>query len=207
MHRLTALLEDAAQGRFPPADGTVELLPPPPGDAHAVVAFSAHFAIATTAPDDWLLEKLPPGDLHAPTRPAFLAELAQRTGRAADGLDVVLAAPSLPGEPELEQIGDSTHPRVARAQHHRTGVRVYGYESATVILGHGLAGRTEIAFEVDPDRRSQGVASRAITEARRLTRGFLYAQTAPGNAASLRTLLAAGFTPIGSEALLTRRRS
>ena len=207
MHRLTALLEDAAQGRFPPPDGEVDLLPPPPGHAHAVVAFTAHFAIATDAPHDWLRERLAPGDLLAPTRPAFLAQLAQRTNRIADGLDVVLAAPPLPGKPELEQIGDSTHPRVARAQHHRTDVRVYAYESATVILGKGLAGRTEIAFEVEPEQRNARVARRAITEARKLAEGFVYAQTAPGNAASLRTLLAAGFRPVGSEALLTRPRS
>jgi hypothetical protein len=43
----------------------------------------------------------------------------------------------------------------------------------------------------------------ALVEARRLVGpgDVLFAQAAPGNAASLRALLAAGFRPIGSEAL------
>jgi hypothetical protein len=73
MHRLAALLEDAARGRFPPPDGEVELLSPPPGHAHAVVAFTAHFAIATDAPEHWLREQLQAGDLLASLRTPLAA--------------------------------------------------------------------------------------------------------------------------------------
>jgi GNAT superfamily N-acetyltransferase len=79
-----------------------------------------------------------------------------------------------------------------------------------VILGRGLALRTEVAVEVEPDHRGQGLAARVLREARRLARPgeALFAQTAPGNAASLRAFLSAGFRPIGSEVLFfeTRRR-
>ena len=47
------------------------------------------------------------------------------------------------------------------------------------------------------------VASAALTEARRVAGpgAILFAQTAPANVPSLRALLAAGFAPVGSEAL------
>ena len=45
-HPLAALLDVAAHGSFPPADGAVELLGPPPGRAMAVVGFAAHFVVA-----------------------------------------------------------------------------------------------------------------------------------------------------------------
>jgi RimJ/RimL family protein N-acetyltransferase len=75
--------------------------------------------------------------------------------------------------------------------------------AATIILGRGLANRTEVAIEIDPNRRNQGIARQALTEARRIVGAgqLLFAQTAPGNAASIRTLLTAGFQPIGSEVL------
>jgi RimJ/RimL family protein N-acetyltransferase len=64
-------------------------------------------------------------------------------------------------------------------------------------------GAIEVAIEIQPSRRNQGVARQALTEARRLvgSDGLLFAQTAPGNAASIRTFLTAGFRPIGSEVL------
>jgi RimJ/RimL family protein N-acetyltransferase len=74
---------------------------------------------------------------------------------------------------------------------------------ATVILGRGLALRLEVAIEVDAAARGRGLAASALREARRLVAPgeALFAQTSPGNAASLRALLAAGFRPIGGEAL------
>jgi RimJ/RimL family protein N-acetyltransferase len=74
---------------------------------------------------------------------------------------------------------------------------------ALVILGRGLAGRLEVAFEVDPAHRGNGLATATLVEARRAVGpgGLVFAQTAPANVPSLRALLAAGFAPIGSEAL------
>jgi RimJ/RimL family protein N-acetyltransferase len=67
----------------------------------------------------------------------------------------------------------------------------------------GLANRVEVAVEIEPNHRNLGMARRALTEARRIVQAdqMLFAQTAPGNAASIRTLLTAGFQPIGSEVL------
>ncbi len=84
-------------------------------------------------------------------------------------------------------------------------MRAYTAEGggAVVTLGRGLALRTEVSVEVDPDARGRGLASQALVEARRLVgpNAVVFAQVAPGNAASLRAFLRAGFEPIGSEAL------
>lgn len=204
-HRLAAVLASAAHGGFPTADGTVEVLPAPPGPAMGVVAFTAHYFIATAAPEDWVRQQLPQGDLLAPMSPRFLTALGDKLGLRDDGIDVLLAAEGLPGAPALQETTADEHPRVTRANAHREQVHVFTDASgaATLILGRGLALRTEIAIDVEPDYRGQGLAARALAEARHLVSPdeMLFAQTAPGNAASLRAFLTAGFRPIASEAL------
>ena len=77
-----------------------------------------------------------------------------------------------------------------------------------MILGRGLAGRWEVAFEVPPELRNRGNGRALATAARHLLPDDrpAWAQCAPGNAASLRALLAAGYLPVGSEVLLTSPR-
>jgi hypothetical protein len=204
-HRLASVLEAAARGELPPADGAVEVVGPPPGRAMAVVAFTGHHVIATSAPEPWLRERVPDGDFLAPMRPDFLAELGRKLGRRCDSIDAVLVATGLEGEAELAPVERDDHPRVARALAHREGVRAFEDPTgdAVVVLGQGLALRTEVAFEVAEAARGSGLATRALLDARRLAAPgeALFAQCSPGNAASLRALLAAGFRPIGSEAL------
>jgi len=201
-HPLAVLLDDAARGRFPDPDGLVEVLPPA-GTAMAVVGFTAHYAIAVNLPEEWVRERLPEGDLIAPLSAPFLAELGSKIGRRDDGIDAVLAAGGLEGEPALAETGAAAHPRAVRAFARRDEVRVFEGDGAVVTFGRGLAGRAEVSIEVEPAARGRGVARRALVESRRLVGpdGVLFAQVAPGNAASLRAFLRAGFEPIGSEAL------
>jgi L-amino acid N-acyltransferase YncA len=72
-----------------------------------------------------------------------------------------------------------------------------------------VAGRWEAAIEVDPQCRGNGLGSRLASAARHLVpdRAPVWAQIAPGNAASVRAFIRAGFRPIGAEALLTPARS
>ena len=205
VHRLSAALRAAADGDFPEADGAIEVLPPPPGRAMAVVAFTAHYLIATSADEDWVRATLPPDDLLAPMSPRFLMALGDKLNRRDDGIDLLLAARGLGGRSTLREITAEEHPRVNRAQAHREHVRVFTDPTgaAIVLLGHGLTDRLEVAIEIAPHRRNQGVARQALTEARRLAGAdqLLFAQTAAGNAASIRSFLTAGFRPIGSEVL------
>ncbi|HET6295640.1 MAG TPA: GNAT family N-acetyltransferase, partial [Kribbella sp.] len=159
-------------------------------------------------------EQLPPGDLCAPLNPPFLFALEQLTGRSVNAIDAMLLTPALTDPAErlaategLTELTDHNHPRVLRALHHRDDVHAYADPSGGVVLtGLGLAGRRECAIEVPPESQGRGHGRRLARAARALIPPdtHLWAQVTPGNAASFRAFLAAGYTPTGSEALLTR---
>ena len=98
------------------------------------------------------------------------------------------------------------HPRIARALRYRDDVRAWLADGGVVLLGRGVAGRWEVAIEVEPGHRGQGLGALLAIAARHLVPAGrpLWAQIAPGNAASVRAFLAAGFRPVGAEALLAR---
>jgi GNAT superfamily N-acetyltransferase len=208
-HPLLEVLLAAVGGRPPPPDSSVEVLPPPPGPAYPVVTFTAHSYVAAPVPPERLRARLRPDDPGAATEPAFLAWLAGELGRRAGQIDMVLAASPLDGPPplELEPRDDlAAHPRVARANRYRDGLRVFADRGGggMVLVGRGLVGRWEVAFEVEPDRRGRGLGRALAAAARHLTPSDqpLFAQVTPGNVASVRALLAAGYAPLASEVLL-----
>jgi RimJ/RimL family protein N-acetyltransferase len=97
------------------------------------------------------------------------------------------------------------HPRVLRSYEHRRDVRVLGDERGLVTIGSGLVGRTEVSVELTGGAHSRGAGRGLITAALLEVAAAepVFAQVAAGNAASLRAFLACGFTPIGSEVLIT----
>ena len=60
--RLLRLLEDAALGSPPPADGVVEVWPAPEGPVDAVLAFTAHHVVAAGVEPDLVAARLRDGD-------------------------------------------------------------------------------------------------------------------------------------------------
>jgi hypothetical protein len=211
-HPLFTLLHAAARGRFPPPDGAVEILPPLDGKVDAVVAFTAHSATAVDLPADEVRARLDPDDFGASMSATFLAWLGERLGTPPGVLDNTMAAPARPSvaaDIALERRDDlMDHPRVSRAIRYRTDLHVYTDASGAgvLVIGRGLAGRWEMAFEVDTAARGRGVGRALAAAAPTLVPEgeFLFAQASPGNAASVRTLLAAGYVPIGSEVLFAR---
>lgn len=206
-HPLLAILDAAADGRFPPVDGACEVLPPDSGGLRAVVALTGHAYVLADVDAAELVGRGADGYGGA-SRPHVLQWLAEPDGRVGS-LDVVLVTEGSPG-PSLPRRSDlDDHPRVSRAAGYRTDLTVYGDDVGLVVLGHGLAGRRELSVELlDVGASGQG-------HGRRLIRAGLaavepgercWAQVAPGNAASLRAFLACGFVPIGSEVLITRAR-
>jgi GNAT superfamily N-acetyltransferase len=209
--RLLRLLQDAALGVPPAADGVVEVWPAPAGAVDAVLAFTAHHVIAARVDPDLVAARLPDGDLTAPMSPGFLGWLGERLGSHPGSLDVVLAAGGLGGTPPLELravLDPERHPRVARALRYRGDLRVWTDPdgAGVLVLGRGLAGRLEVSFEVDPARRNRGLGRLLVAAARHLVPHGepLFAQVAPGNVASLRVVEAAGFRPVGAEVLFHR---
>ncbi|WP_377267383.1 GNAT family N-acetyltransferase [Peterkaempfera sp. SMS 1(5)a] len=208
---LGEILDAAARGQFPPPDGTVTVVPQPSPRTAGVLSFCAHAVVFTDADPQWVRDTLAadPGDpLSAPLCPPFLGALSARTGRLVGNIDMVVQTSPLPGPPPLalQPIDDPDHPRVARALRYRDDVRVWAADGGVAVLGRGLAGRWEASVEVDADARGRGLGRALALALRHLVPdgGPLWAQIAPGNAPSVRAFQAAGYRPIGAEALLVR---
>ncbi|WP_232323873.1 GNAT family N-acetyltransferase [Catenuloplanes japonicus] len=184
------------------------MVPAPSARDAAVLSFPARVVIAADVTPEWVNAHLPDtGDhISEPMNPPFLHALERHLHRRINSIDQMLVAPALPGPPPLSltTIDDHDHPRVRHAVGYRDDVRIYAAPGGLLTVGRGLAGRWELSMEVDPGRRDAGLGRALVTAARHLipAGAHLWAQVAPGNAASTRTLLAAGYLPVGAEAIL-----
>ena len=200
-HPLLATLHDAADGSFPAVDGVVEVLPTDRRGTGAIVEFTGHAMVLTDrSPDDAVFAGV--DAFGGVTQPRFVVGVAG--ARAAIGShDLVLVRRGgSDSDPLPTTDRHDAHPRVIRARHHRQDVVVFGDERGLVTVGSGLVGRTELSVEV-VGRHGAG-AGRALILAALATvppEVRVFAQVAPGNAASVRAFLACGFLPIGSEIL------
>jgi GNAT superfamily N-acetyltransferase len=184
------------------------VLPSPGGPADAIVAFSAHSVLSADIDPDAVHRALPGDDPGAPMSAPFVAWVAETIGAEAGSLDVVLVADPAPSGAALDEV-EAAHPRVVRAQSYRDEISTWTDPDRTglAILGRGLAGRLEVSVEVEPQHRGTGRGRVLAAAARGLVPAgeHLFAQVAPGNVASLRAFLAAGYRPIGAEVLFLRR--
>src|SRR5215467_1125722 len=87
---LAAILAAAASGRFPPADGTVSIVPQPSDRDAGVISFTAHAVVFADIDHAWLQAQLDPGDLSAPLSAAFLYALGERLGRRSHSVDMLM---------------------------------------------------------------------------------------------------------------------
>jgi GNAT superfamily N-acetyltransferase len=183
-------------------------VPQPTPRQAAVVSFPGHIVVSADVPADWVAARLPDGDLSAPMNPPFLTEICAELGRRVNNIDMLLIAAPAPGPPQLPLavVDDLEHIRVRRARRYREAVTVWTTPGGVLVLGRGLAGRWEAAIEVDESARDRGLGRALAAAARHLVPGdrAVWAQIAPGNAASVRAFLAAGYAPVGAEALLVK---
>lgn len=213
-HPLARLLVSAAEGRFPPVDGAWRRVPPWRPGLEAVVAFTGHAVLALDpSTPDALLEDLGVDGLGGAHDPRLVSALAGPHGWI-DSLDVVLArrgtgtatrVPRLVPRPDL-----ADHPRARFAARVRDDVVVLGHpppdRTAVATLSRGLAGLRELSFELEADRRGGGAGAALVADALTVVPAeeLVVAAVSPGNAASLRALLATGFVPLGSLQLFRR---
>ncbi len=207
-HPLLDMFLDAADGRFPTADGRTTVLPPLPGGLECSVAFTGHAVIATALSASDVQAQGPDG-YGASLAPDFLRHLAGRDGWIGS-LDAILVARGAPAAGRLPERRDADdHPRVRHARALRTDVRVHGDERGLVTLADGLAGRREISVELNrPGSGEAGQGRSLLRDALALLPAGepVFAAVAPGNARSLRAFLAAGYTPLGSEVIIRPQR-
>ncbi|WP_051817833.1 hypothetical protein [Kitasatospora sp. NRRL B-11411] len=203
-HPLLAYFLAAADGRFPPADGRVTVLPPLPGGLECSVAFTGH-AVVATALDARRVAAAGADGYGGSLAPGFLLHLAGPGGWIGV-TDATLTARATGGPPRLPiRTDQDDHPRVRFARDQRADVTVHGDERGLVTLAHGLAGRHELSIELhDTHPEGRGHGRSLLRDALTLLPAGtpVFAAVAPGNARSLRAFLACGFTPVGSEVVL-----
>ncbi|WP_433374788.1 GNAT family N-acetyltransferase [Actinoplanes sp. CA-142083] len=227
---LGEILDAAAEGRFPPDDGETIVVPQPSWRDAGVVAFTGHSVVFVDEDPAWVkaaLDDVETDPLAAAMNARFLNALLERTGRRMDTIDLLTVAQPLAGPPpvELAEIRDPSHPRVRRALLHRDDVRVWATAAGAayvpvdaddpeeraggglLVLGRGVAGRWEAAIEVESAARHRGLGKALALAARHLVPGGLpvWSQQAAGNARSIRAFQAAGYRPVGGEALMVPR--
>jgi GNAT superfamily N-acetyltransferase len=204
---LRGILDAAARGVFPTADGGTTVVRQPCARDAGVIAFTAHSVVFTDEDPKWVhgtLREIGCDPLAATLNARFLAAFMERTGRAHDTVDALAVAAPLPGRlpPALEELTDPCHPRVAYARRRRDDVRVWAADGGVVVLGRGVAGRLEVSVEVEEGARQRGLGRALAAAARQLADEPVWAQVSPGNARSARAFQAAGYRPVGAEALL-----
>jgi hypothetical protein len=208
---LAAVLTDAVGGRFPPADGTVVVASPWQEGVEAVVAFTGHAVVATTLPLDAVLAAGADG-FGGATLPPLLTLMTGENGEGGEGgeggevecLDVLLGARGTGGGRLPRIPAAEPHPRAVHARHWRTNVRVHGDDRGLLVLADGVAGLPQISYEVPLPLRGRGYGRSLLADGLALVDRDepVLTAVAPGNAASLRAVLAAGFVPLGSVQLV-----
>lgn len=82
LESLADILRGVERDVFPPPDLGITVVPAPSDRESCVVAFTAHIVIAADVGAAWVADRVPPGDLSAPTNPPFLSALEKATGAA-----------------------------------------------------------------------------------------------------------------------------
>jgi hypothetical protein len=206
---LADLMEQVARDEFPPADGGVTVVGPDRTTGlHASLSFTGHAVVATDLTREQVLATGADGLAGAHAQKVLIALAGP--GGWIGVLDVVLVARGTGRGSTLDQVDHhDDHHRVGYARDLRVDVRVLADDHGLVTVGRGLGGRAELGFELTGADHGGG-------HGRRLLRAALdampegepvFASCAPGNARSLRALLAVGFRVIGGEVLLRPRRA
>ena len=206
-HPVGLVLAAAIHSEFPEPDGTVEIVSPWRPGVEGVVALTGRAYVATELPVGQVLGRCLDG-FGSALDPGFISWLAGPGGWM-DTLDVLVGAlgTGAGGPPRRDDL--LGHRRARHALQVRGDLVVHADQRGVVTVGTGIGGLTEIGVEVAESMRNQGVGRSLITDALGLftSEEPVLGAVAPGNAASLRAFLGAGFRPLGAVHLVRPARS
>lgn len=214
-HPLARLLREVAAGAFPPADGGWIRVSPWSQSVQGILAFTGRAVLAVSYDiSDARLQDQGVDGWGGAHDPRLVCELAGPNGWI-DSLGVLMLCAgrgAQDGQPALVSRPDLTkHPHVEYARRVRTNVQVLGRSDPArhdfITLGHGVAGLREISLEVVDSMPGKGTAPELLDMALAAVpeHEVVAASAPPGNAATLRAFLRAGFTPVGGLQLFSTR--
>src|SRR5689334_15378063 len=91
---LEVMMRDAARGRVPEPDGSIDVVcGTPEGARGALVMFTAHLVVAADVEPDEIHARVAPGDFASWTAPQFFTWFGDRVDGEPGDFDVVLVAP------------------------------------------------------------------------------------------------------------------
>lgn len=216
-HALGAIFDQVALGAYPPENGNIDVLGPLDGPCDSLTVFSGHVVIAADVSEQWVREHTPPrwdpeiADLaNAITRLVF--DMADELGGAAAAPSTLCVAPHQAGivHGDLREGGEPNRDWAA----YRSDIRNYRYTSisgnGTISIGVGPAGRHDLYVEVDHDStNSPGRTSRELMRTAKTlipVGSGLFGSAQLHDIRVLRSVIAAGFTPVALEVLFRKRR-
>ncbi len=187
---------------------------PQPSDRDAgVISLTGYAVVFADTDPDWVTEQLPPGDLSGPLSASFLHALSERLGRQTHSVDMLTCADRT-GRAAAADLGlteltaerrrraPADRPRTAppRRRARLAGARRRGDARPRRRRPLRGRGRGRPGLPRSRSRRPARDSRPASGPGRRAAVG----PDRAGNAASVRAFLAAGFRPVGAEALLGR---
>lgn len=197
------LVLSAWRGEHRKADGSWQRIAPSKPGLYAVWSFTGHAAVSApgAVTDDQLTQWGCDG-FGGAHDPRLMSRLAGEGGWV-DVLDAVLVAPGTGDSALVPRPDLSDHPRVRHAEQIRDSVGVFGWpgrDDVVVTQGLSFGGLVVVSYEIEPGARGQGLGTRTASAARGLVSAGqpVVALVSPGNVASLRAALRAGFEPVGS---------
>lgn len=213
-NELFSILHRAACGEYPPGDFTTTHVPSPQSPADAVLAFFGHHLLASSV-DGKFVRAWTDADPFALSDVRFLSALASKLSTTPGIYDAVFAARGIGATPKqfgLVELNDCDHPRAQRALAYRDPETLRVFADVTgagvLVMGRGLAGRLEAAYEVAPEARGKGIGRELIRAARMIApRGEpVFLQISPGNVWSMQALASdvTSWRCVGSEVLFLR---
>lgn len=208
-------IEDATNADFSTGERTVEVIGALDGPSDAVVFLSGRVVVAADVDEGWVHDQLasqrgPHPEDRSSGLGRFVTAMVERLERPSSYISVLATAPRRAAMVRGTLTPSGVPDRGWAA--YRSDVTSYRFDSqgavGTIDIGHGPGGRWDTFVRVDDDAAGSDGDSRQLLAAALslVSRGEnLYCSAPLHDIRALRTMLAGGFRPVGTEVLFLTR--